>query len=56
MTTPLIGARAKLVCPLLQAYADAPRGRKQSGRDECAPPAIACKPRANCLKPKEIHA
>jgi len=40
MTTPLIGDRANLACPLLQAYADAPRGRKQSGRDECAPSAI----------------
>jgi hypothetical protein len=38
-----------------QAYADAPKGRKQGGRDQCAPPAIACKPRANYLKPKEIH-
>jgi hypothetical protein len=63
MTTPLIGGPvAATTAPtsfsLPEAYADAGYRRKQSPREQCTPPknarSRACKPRANCLKPKEF--
>jgi hypothetical protein len=37
-----------------EAYSDAGRRRKQSGRKRGRHRTKTCKPRANCLKPKEI--